>query len=128
MTAGGGGGACPCLPPPIYVPCTPLVQFVLSTFSTHTEIFPDFHYGLLVDNFENTCSLEEYLKICKNYKFFNFGLNKKLINSEIINKIKKNNLIITTYSENNIELIEANDLWKLGVTSIFIDDPSLFEL
>ena len=59
---------------------------------------------------------------------FNFGLNKNLINSEIINKIKKNNLIITTYGDNNIELIEANNLWNLGVTSIFIDDPSSFEI
>ena len=39
-----------------------------------------------------------------------------------------NNLIITTYSEKNIKLIEANDLWKLGVTSIFIDDPSNFKI
>jgi len=92
------------------------------------KIFPNFHYGLLVDNFENKYSLQEYLKICNNYKFFNFGLNKKLINSEIIHKIKKNNLIITTYSDNNIELMEANVLWKLGVTSIFIDDPSPFEI
>ena len=103
-------------------------SFDLKSLNEMKKIFPDFHYGLLVDNFENAYSLEEYLKICENNKFFNFGLNKKLINSEIINKIKKNNLIITTYSENNIELIEANDLWKLGVTSIFIDDPSLFEL
>ena len=103
-------------------------SFDLKSLNEMKKIFPSFHYGLLVDNFENAYSLEECLKFCENNKFFNFGLNKKLINSEIINKIKKNNLIITTYSENNIELIEAKDIWKLGVTSIFIDDPSLFEL
>jgi glycerophosphoryl diester phosphodiesterase len=92
------------------------------------KIFPNFHYGLLVDNFENTYSLQEYLKICNNYEFFNLGLNKNLINNEIISEIKKNNLIITTYSNKNIKLIEANDLWSLGVTSIFIDDPSPFEI
>ena len=92
------------------------------------KIFPNFYYGLLIDNFENNYSLHEYIKICNSYNFFNFGLNKKLINNEIINEIRKNNLIITTYSEKNIKLIEANDLWKLGVTSIFIDDPSNFKI
>ena len=51
------------------------------------KIFPNFHYGLLVDNFENY-SLRIF-KNLQNYKFFNFGLNKKLINNEIINEIKK---------------------------------------
>ena len=44
--------------------------------------------------------------------------------NEIINEIKKNNLIITTYSDKNIKLIEAKEFWSLGVTSIFIDDPT----
>ncbi|MDC0037196.1 glycerophosphodiester phosphodiesterase family protein [Alphaproteobacteria bacterium] len=103
-------------------------SFDLKSLIEMKKIFPNFYYGLLVDNFDSTYSLQEYLKICNNYKFFNFGLNNKLINSEIINEIKKNNLFITTYSDNNIKLIEANDLWKLGVTSIFIDDPSSFEM
>jgi len=103
-------------------------SFDLKSLLEMKKIFPDFHYGLLVDNFENSYSLQEYLKICNNYKFFNFGLNKKLINNEIINEIKKKNLIITTYSDKNIKLVEANDLWNMGVTSIFIDDPSSFEI
>ena len=103
-------------------------SFDLKSLLEMKKIFPNFYYGLLIDNFEHTYSLQEYIKICNNYNFFNFGLNKKLINNEIINEIKKNNLIITTYSDKNIKLIEANDLWKLGVTSIFIDDPSYFEI
>ena len=103
-------------------------SFDLKSLLEMKKIFPNFYYGLLIEDFENTCSLQEYIKICNNYNFFNFGLNKKLINNEIINEIKKNNLIITTYSEKNIKLIEANDLWKLGVTSIFIDDPSNFKI
>ena len=103
-------------------------SFDLKSLIEMKKIFPYFHYGLLVDNFENAYSLQECLKICNNYKFFNFGLNKNLINNEIINEIKKNNLIITTYGDKNIKLIEANDLWSLGVTSIFIDDPSPFEI
>ena len=101
-------------------------SFDLKSLIEMKKIFPNFHYGLLVDNFENSYSLQEYLKICNSYKFFNFGLNKKLINNEIINEIKKNNLIITTYSDKNIKLNEANDLWSLGITSIFIDDPGPF--
>ena len=103
-------------------------SFDLKSLLEMKKIFPNFYYGLLIDNFENTCSLQEYIKICNNYNFFNLGLNKRLINNEIINEIKKNNLIITTYSDKNIKLIEANDLWKLGVTSIFIDDPSYLEI
>ena len=103
-------------------------SFDLKSLLEMKKIFPNFYYGLLIDNFDNNYSLHEYIKICNNYNFFNFGLNKKLINNEIINEIKKNNLIITTYSEKNIKLIEANDLWKLGVTSIFIDDPSNFKI
>ena len=103
-------------------------SFDLKSLLEMKKIFPNFYYGLLIDNFDTTCSLQEYIKICNNYNFFNFGLNKKIINYEIINEIEKNNLIITTFSDKNIKLIEANDLWKLGVTSIFIDDPSNFKI
>ena len=34
--------------------------------------------------------------------------------------------IITVYSENNFKVSEANELWSLGVKSIFIDDPTDF--
>ena len=54
---------------------------------------------------------------------FNLSVNKPIIATTY-----KNNLIITTYSDKNIKLVEANDLWQLGVTSIFIDDPSYFEI
>ena len=103
-------------------------SFDLKSLLEMKKIFPNFYYGLLIDNFDTTCSLQEYIKICNNYNFFNFGLNKKIINYEIINEIEKNNLIITTFSDKNIKLIEANDLWQLGVTSIFIDDPSNFKI
>ena len=103
-------------------------SFDLKSLLEMKKIFPNFYYGLLIDNFDTTCSLQEYIKICNNYNFFNFGLNKKIINYEIINEIEKNNLIITTYSDKHIEFMEANDLWKLGVRSIFIDDPSPFEI
>ena len=103
-------------------------SFDLKSLTEMKKIFPNFYYGLLIDNFDMNYSLREYLKICTNYKFFSLGLNKKIINNEIISEIKKNNLIITTYSDKNIKLIEANDLWRSGVTSIFIDDPTSFKI
>ena len=53
---------------------------------------------------------------------------KNIINSDIINKIKKNNLITTIYSEKNFIPSEAKELWSMGVQSIFIDDPSEFKI
>ena len=54
-------------------------------------------------------------------------LNKDIINSEILNTVSLNGLNITVYSENNITLGEAIELWSAGVKSIFIDDPSEFK-
>ena len=36
-------------------------------------------------------------------------------------------VIITVYSDKNISINEANQLWSKGVKSIFIDDPSEFK-
>ena len=38
-------------------------SFDLKSLIEMKKIFPNFHYGLLVDNFKNTYSLQEYLKI-----------------------------------------------------------------
>ncbi len=103
-------------------------SFDLKSLTEMKKFFPNSYFGILVDNFENSYSLDDCLKVCNNYNFFNFGLNQNLINSEIINKIKKNNLLITTYSDKNFNPMDANDLWKLGITSLFIDDPRKFDI
>ena len=66
--------------------------------------------------------------MAKQYNFFCCGFNIEIINSEVIDKILNNNLIITVYSEKNIKVNEAKELWSKGVSSIFTDDPSGFKL
>ena len=51
------------------------------------------------------------------------GLNVDLLSKDIVKKIKKNNISITTYSNKNISLSDANYFFSLGVDSIFIDNP-----
>ena len=60
-------------------------------------------------------SINHDLKIC--------GLNIEIVTTDIINKIKESNIAITVYSGKNINLSSANDIFSLGVDSIFIDNP-----
>ena len=60
-------------------------------------------------------SINNNIKIC--------GLNVDLLSKDIVKKIKKNNISITTYSNKNISLSDANYFFSLGVDSIFIDNP-----
>ena len=52
------------------------------------------------------------------------GLNIEIISKEIIEKIKEKQLLVTVYSEQNINLIDAKECFNIGVDSIFIDDPT----
>ena len=108
-------------------------QYYFSSFDWHSVILmktflPNAYYGLLIDEFDKDISLNNVLDICKKYKFTCCGFNKNIINSDIINEIKKHNLITTLYSKKNFRLDEANELWSMGVKSIFIDDPSEFKI
>ena len=103
-------------------------SFDLNSLIMMKELLPFSNYGLLVDKLDSKKNLNEIIDISLKYNFFCCGLNFDIITSEIINKILKNNLLITVYSENNFKLKEANDLWKIGVKSIFIDDPREFNL
>ena len=79
--------------------------------------------GLLIDNFDENISLDNVIEISNKYKFISCGLNKDIINLEIIKKLKKN-LILTVYSGENLKSDEANQLWSMGIQSIFTDDPT----
>ena len=62
---------------------------------------------------------------------FNFlccGLNKKIANKENLLEINSNNIFTTVYSDKNISPKEAYILWKNGEKSIFIDDPTKFNI
>ena len=108
-------------------------QYYFSSFDWSSVVLmkkflPNAYYGLLIDEFNQDISLKNALDICEKYKFSCCGFNKNIINSEVINKMKKHNLITTIYSENNLKPSEANELWSMGVTSIFIDDPREFKI
>ena len=92
------------------------------------KLLPNAYCGLLIDEFNKDVSLKNVLDICQKYKFDCCGFNKNIINSYVINEMKKNNLITTIYSEKNLKPKEANTLWSMGVRSIFIDDPTEFNI
>jgi len=108
-------------------------QYYFSSFDCNSlimmkEILPNAHCGILVDDFENFGSIDDIITLAKNYNFFCVGINENLINSEVINKILKKDLLITVYSEKNFKVNDANELWSKGVNSIFIDDPTEFKI
>ena len=103
-------------------------SFDLNSLIIMKEHFPESKCGLLIDKFENNLSAINIINLSKKYNFFSCGFNKDIINLEIIEKFKKNKLIITTFSDENIKINEANELWSMGINSIFVDDPSKFKI
>jgi len=84
--------------------------------------FPNSLIGILIDDFK-IFDLEEILQLTSKYNFFCCGLNFKLIQKDIIAKIKEKNLKISVFAEKNIEYNTALSLWELGVDIVFSDDP-----
>ena len=77
----------------------------------------------LIDYFKNEKNLSLILDDCLDLKCFSIGFNLNSINQQIVNICKENNLLITVYSEKNINYTQAISLWNLGVDSIFVDNP-----
>jgi len=103
-------------------------SFDWSSLILMKKFLPHAYYGLLIDTFNKDISLKNALDICKKYKFSCCGFNKNIINLDIMNEMKKHNLITTIYSEKNLTPSEANELWSIGVESIFTDDPTEFKI
>lgn len=108
-------------------------QFYFSSFDWSSlvlmkKFLPNAYYGLLIDEFKKNISLKNVLDICEKYKFSCCGFNKNIVNSDVMNEMKSHNLITTIYSEKNLKPNEANELWSIGVKSIFIDDPTEFNI
>ena len=87
-----------------------------------SKLYPQSFRSFLLDDFKEyniddliNLSINNDLKIC--------GLNIDLVSTDIIKKIKESNMSITVYSDKNINLSNANDIFSLGVDSIFIDNP-----
>ena len=103
-------------------------SFDLDSLILMSEVLPNAYYGLLINEFDKYINLKNVLDICHKYNFFSCGLNKKIISLEIINKINENNLVANIFSEENVKKNEANELWSMGINSIFIDDPLEFKI
>ena len=97
-------------------------SFDLDSCIAVKEISSSNSCGILIHNF-NHYSFEEILKIIEKFKFFSCGLNIKIINTELVKRLKNMNQLITVFSEKNITNEQALYLWNIGVDSIFSDDP-----
>ena len=97
-------------------------SFDLDSCIAVKEISSSNSCGILIHNF-NHYSFEEILKIIEKFKFFSCGLSIKIINTELVKKLKNMNQLITVFSEKNITNEQAIYLWNIGVDSIFSDDP-----
>jgi len=87
-----------------------------------SKLYPQSHRSFLLDDFKKNnidnlidLSINNDLKIC--------GLNIGLVSTDIVKKIKEYNILITVYAEKNINLSSANEIFSLGVDSIFVDNP-----
>ena len=78
--------------------------------------------SFLLDDF-NKYNIDDLINISINHNLKICGLNIDLVTADIIRKIKKSNISITVYSDKNINLSRANDIFSLGVDSIFVDNP-----
>ena len=103
-------------------------SFDLSSLVLMKKFLPNAYYGILIDEFNKDISLKNVLDTCEKNKFSCCGFNKNIINSDVMNEMKSHDLITTIYSESNLKTNEANELWSMGVKSIFIDDPSEFNI
>ena len=87
-----------------------------------SKLYPQSFRSFLLDDF-NEYNIDDLIDISINNDLKICGLNIDLISNDIIKKIKKSNIFITVYSDKNINLSSANDIFSLGVDSIFIDNP-----
>ncbi|MDC3176821.1 glycerophosphodiester phosphodiesterase family protein [Pelagibacteraceae bacterium] len=87
-----------------------------------SKLYPQSTRSFLLDDFKEY-NIDDLISISINYDLKICGLNIDLVNADIIKKIKESNIAITVYSDKNINLSSANDIYSLGVDSIFVDNP-----
>ena len=87
-----------------------------------SKLYPQSIRSFLLDDFKEY-NIDDLISISINHDLKICGLNKDLVTADIIKKIKKSNIAITVYSDKNINLTSANDIFSLGVDSIFVDNP-----
>ena len=87
-----------------------------------SKLYPQSTRSFLLDDFKEY-NIDDLISISINHDLKICGLNIDLVTSDIIKKIKESNVAITVYSNKNINLSSANDIFSIGVDSIFVDNP-----
>ena len=87
-----------------------------------SKLYPQSIRSFLLDDFKEY-NIDDLISISINHDLKICGLNIDLVNADIIKKIKESNMAITVYSDKNINLSSANDIFSIGVDSIFVDNP-----
>jgi glycerophosphoryl diester phosphodiesterase len=100
-------------------------SFDLQSCISIKEKSPDSLCGFLKDDFDNI-NINDTIDICKKNNLFSCGINYKSFSKSLVDKFTKNNIQITVYSDKNISVDEAKNLWNNNVSSIFVDDPSSY--
>ncbi len=87
-----------------------------------SKLYPQSIRSFLLDDFKEY-NIDDLISISINHDLKICGLNIDLVNADIIKKIKESNMVITVYSNKNINLSSATDIFSIGVDSIFVDNP-----
>ena len=87
-----------------------------------SKLYPQSVRSFLLDDFKEY-NIDDLISISINHGLKICGLNIDLVTADIIKKIKESNIAITVYSDKNINLSNANDIFSIGVDSIFVDNP-----
>ena len=87
-----------------------------------SKLYPQSIRSFLLDDF-NEYNIDDLISISINHDLKICGLNIDLVTVDIIINIKEFNMAITVYSDKNINLSSANDIFSIGVDSIFVDNP-----
>ena len=87
-----------------------------------SKLYPQSIRSFLLDDFIEY-NIDDLINVSNNNDLNICGLNIDLVSTDIIKKIKESNISITVYSDKNINLSIANDVFSLGVDSIFTDNP-----
>ncbi len=87
-----------------------------------SKLYPQSMRSFLLDDFKEY-NIDDLISISINHDLKICGLNIDLVTTDIIKKIKGSNMEITVYSDKNINLSSANDIFSIGVDSIFVDNP-----
>ena len=100
-------------------------SFSLLSCITLKEKSPYSLCGFLKDDFDNI-NVNDTIDICKKNNFFSCGINYKIFSKSVVDEFIKNNIQVNVFSDKNINIDEAKNLWVNKVSSIFIDDPSAY--